>query len=65
MRTQNCAIALCLALAKLQVQVLGLSSVDSIRASTEQCDNGNTTGCFSGCVFDIGYNCTGEIGDAS
>jgi hypothetical protein len=28
----------------------------------EQCDNGNNTGCSSGCVYDLGFTCTGYIG---
>jgi cysteine-rich repeat protein len=38
---------------------------DGIRGSTEQCDNGNRTGCLYNCVVDSGYQCTGYIGSTS
>ena len=38
---------------------------DGVKGGSEQCDNGNQTGCKTGCVPDIGYTCTGAIGVAS
>ena len=31
----------------------------------EQCDNGNQTGCKTGCIPDLGYTCTGALGSPS
>jgi hypothetical protein len=31
----------------------------------KQCDNGNKTGCKTGCVYDVGYTCTGALGSPS
>ncbi len=30
---------------------------DGIRIAPKLCDNGNSTGCLSNCVSDLGYNC--------
>ena len=38
---------------------------DSIRLSSEACDNGNQSGCSTSCKIDVGYKCTGGVGVAS
>ena len=38
---------------------------DGIKGGNEQCDNGNKTGCKTGCVPDLGYTCTGATGSLS
>jgi hypothetical protein len=38
---------------------------NGIRELGEECDNGKNLGCSSGCVRDLGFICSGDIGTKS
>ena len=45
--------------------VCSITCGDGVKAASEQCDNGNQTGCKTGCVPDLGFTCIGALGTPS
>ncbi len=38
---------------------------DGIRGHYEECDNGNSSGCTSNCIVNLGWSCSGDVGSPS
>lgn len=60
-QTLDTPVGVALASHQLVLQLVEIG----VRASSEQCDNGNQLGCGSDCVPDSGYTCTENEGEFS